>query len=88
MKGHLTALPSGSKKLGATPQQFVANRRGRPPRSPLPSEPRCQQHVAIFSINLLGGASEKGLGEVLGGRGGYGGGFRELGHIAAPSSPI
>ena len=38
--------------------------------------------------NLLGGAAEEGLGEVLGGRGGYGGGFRELGHIAAPSSPI
>ena len=27
--------------------------------------------------NLLGGAGEEGLGEVLGGRGGYGGGFCE-----------
>ena len=27
--------------------------------------------------NLLGGAAEEGLGEVLGGRGGYGGGFCE-----------
>ena len=27
--------------------------------------------------NLLGGAAEEGLGEVLGGRGGYGSGFCE-----------
>ena len=27
--------------------------------------------------NLLGGATEEGVGEVLGGRGGYGGGFCE-----------
>ena len=34
-----------------------------------------QQATDEFGGNLLGGAAEEGLGEVLGGRGGYGSGF-------------
>ena len=34
-----------------------------------------QQAADQLGGNLLGGAAEEGLGEVLGGRGGYGGGF-------------
>ena len=34
-----------------------------------------QQAADELGGNLLGGAGEEGLGEVLGGRGGYGGGF-------------
>ena len=37
-----------------------------------------QQAADGLRGNLLGGAGEKGLGEVLGGRGGYGGGFCEV----------
>ena len=36
-----------------------------------------QQAADELGGNLLGGAGEEGLGEVLGGRGGYGGGFCE-----------
>jgi len=34
-----------------------------------------QQAADELGCNLLGGASEEGLGEVLGGRGGYGSGL-------------
>jgi len=34
-----------------------------------------QQATDEFGGNLLGGAAEEGLGEVLGGRGGYGSGL-------------
>jgi len=37
-----------------------------------------QQAADELGCNLLGGAGEEGLGEVLGGRGGYGGGLRLL----------
>ena len=39
--------------------------------------PSDQQATAELEGNLLGGAGEEGLGEMLGGRGGYGSGFED-----------
>jgi len=47
-----------------------------------------QQAADQLGCNLLGGAGEEGLGEVLGGRGGYWSGLGVSGHIAAPGTAI